>query len=865
MSQLLHTLEQLLQRQITDRGMVIWYDPGKEYAAAVGRIELDGAIILRYEDGFFRLREQLEPWIEWIDEVGRPIADKELPPKLVVYIPRARDESCFALIEAETAGCVLEPGAAVTERNTRLAGLVERLYARIFPEKASHVARQVEEGLLTFEDVEQMSEEAQSGATGAMKLIFGQAAPVEVLLRFAASADFDPRIAEKNALGELGGLITQEVGLEIPSQGTVDELRAALRKHLLMGELALKLPEARRSVLGESLAPPDKDVHRDTIRHLCQTWRNRLDLQEAYAEAAAEVEASTDFGNLQITAEEARGAESFAFLETILLAHAGKDLLGGKPKKAAQIAAERRGTFWVRRNPELLLQWSLVETAAELLAEAGAISEALKKRKWSVSEMVDAYTSHARPWMWLDTLARRLESRYARFEFEGEAGAAPWEKIMARCRTIYLGTLDVVAVAYTKALEQEGFQSANIPSQSRIFAEHVAPLLGASKKTAYVLVDALRYEMASDLVEGLDREFAHELTPALGQLPGITPVGMASLMPGAENGLNLEKISGKLHVTISGQRITDRTSRLGWLTDRIGDGVAVAKLGYIVRIPPKKRKELGAARMLVVTSQEIDRIGEGESGEEEARIYMDEVLEKLRRGLRNLAALGFEEIVVTADHGFIFAEGFEEGLKMDPPGGETVELHPRCWIGQGGNAAEGYFRVPASSLELGGSLECAFPRSLGTFKVKGGSGAYFHGGASLQEQIIPVLQLSKKAERAGKASGLRWSLTLPKSTITNRFFSVSVALANEEMFAPEPQSVEIEVVSGKEVVGHAAMASYGYEEATREIIVEPGKPNSVTLMLSGGSAPATISIRLLDSKTEKQLALLSDIPVNLAL
>lgn len=865
MSQLLHNLEQLLQRQITDRGIVVWYDTDKSYTKAVDRLDLEGVSLLKCDDGYFRLREQLEPWLEWIDDSGRPEPEREIPPKLLVYVPQAREDSHFALIEIETSGVVVEPGASVAERNTRLVGLVERLYARIAPEKAAHVARQVEDGLLTFEDVEQMSEEAGSSATGALKLIFGQASPVDVLLLFAATDEYDARIQERNALGELADLIEQEIGLSAAGKSTPDSMRELLVRHLLVGELALALPEALRGQLPLSSDLPAKTVQRDTILHLCQTWRNRLDLQEAYAAAAENLERTSGVEGLGLSADGMEALETFAFIDSLLLAQAGDALLGGNPDRAGHLAEGRRSSFWNRRSPEIILQWSLVETAANLLRGATAICDVIKKRKWSLGEMVDAYVHHASPWMRLDTLARHLESRFARFDFVGAPRSPDWEKVMARCRSAYLTSLDLMTEAYTKALEASGFQDQKIPAQGRIFRDRVAPLITDGKKAAYVLVDALRYEMAADLVEGLAREFRFELAPVLGQLPGITPIGMASLMPGAEDGLSLEKNAGKLQVIVGGKRITDRTSRMAWLESRVGEGTLVVKLGDIARLTPKKRKDLGASRLLVVTSQEIDRLGEGESEDDQARIYMDEVLDKLRRGIRNLASIGFTEIVVSADHGFIFAEGFEEGLKMDAPGGDTVELHPRCWIGLGGNSAPGYFRVAASGLELGGSLECAFPRGLGTFKVKGGAGAYFHGGASLQEQVVPVIHLSRKAPIADKGSSTRWSVFFPKKAVTNRFFSVTVSMEGEEIFAPEPKTVRVDIISGKDVVGDVAMAAYGFEESAREITVEAGKPNSVTMRLSAGTIPAHVDLRVIDSKNDTVLATLAKLPVNLAL
>ena len=864
MPKLTDSLSQLIQRQINERGIVVWYDPDKAYAQAVDALNLEGVTVLKYVDGYFRLREELENWLEWIDEKGRPIADGEVPPKLLVYVPQYRPESHYALIEVETAGVVVEPGAPVTERNTRLSGLVERVFTKISPEKAGHVARQVEDGLLTFEEVEQMAEDAGSTATGALKLIFGQASPVEVLLRFASSTDLDGKVTEKNAFKELATLIEEETGLATGKLKTPPTLREALVRHLLLGEVSLALPESHRSGVLELLELPGKAVQRDTLLHLCQTWRNRLDFQEAYASAAEALEQTAGIPHLVLPSDAIASLETFSSLDLPLLAEAADALLKGEGQRAAERAALRRPTFWNRRLPQLQLQWSLVEVAAALQQEAHAISLALKKRKWPLDELITAYTSHSTPWMKLDTLARHLDSRYARFDFEHEHGVPDWEKVVARCRTTYLATLDLLTEAWTRALEEAEFSSTTAQPQSQVFKDAVAPLLAAGRRTAYLLVDALRYEMATELLEGLGGDFSIDLRPALGQLPSITPVGMASLMPGAENGLTVEKQGGKMHVSVGGKRITDRASRMTWLQEKTGEGTLVLKLGEIIRLTPKKKKELSYAKLIVVTSQEIDRIGEGGSEDDEARIYMDDVLEKLRRGIRNLAAAGVTDFVIAADHGFIFAEGFEIGLKMDPPGGDTLELHARCWLGQGGAAANGYFRVASSTLELGGALDCAFPRGLGTFKVKGGAGAYFHGGASPQEQVIPVACLTRKAA-APKSSAARVVIGFVKNAITNRFFSVTLTLESDEMFAPEKRQVRLEVLNGKDAIGHPAMASYGFEEGTREITLEPGQPNSTTLMLTASTFPPTVTLRVIDSKNESVLATLADLPLNLAL
>src|SRR5450759_2679684 len=89
-----------------------------------------------------------------VNAEGRPKDDCGVPPNVVVYVPIDRAQTSHALIEAETAGIVIEPGAEVAERNTRLRVQAEAFFAEVAPEKASHLARQVDEGLLTLEDLD---------------------------------------------------------------------------------------------------------------------------------------------------------------------------------------------------------------------------------------------------------------------------------------------------------------------------------------------------------------------------------------------------------------------------------------------------------------------------------------------------------------------------------------------------------------------------------------------------------------------------------------------------------------------------------------------------------------------------------------
>ena len=851
-------LRALLAGRLDQRGLVVWYDPQRAYGELLERLDLD-ALVVRYDDGFFRLRELLEPHLEWVEEGGALRPEALHPPRLLVYVPLERSASEYALIEAETSGAVVEPGAADPECDSRLGRLVELLFGELQPARAAHLARQADERLLRLDELDRMAEEAGT-PRGALALVFGSSSSVEILLAFLADPALDDAIEQKQALPELADLVCTDTGLEPAPADTTAGLREALERHLLLAEPALALPvEALPPALRE-LRLPASAAQRDILSVLCRQWRDRLSLRQAYAAAADRVEAQVGAAGLTFSPRSLAPLETFYSFECRLLLFSLEQLQAGEVQDAAALSAARAGGFWSRERPEARLHWALVEAAAELLQRAETVQAALKGRKWSLTELIDAYARQDQPWLAVDRLERTLELRYAHATGGFEDG--PLEAVMALCRRRYAETLDALARAFSAAGAAASFQADNALAHTEVYRKAVAPSLAEGRRVAYVLVDALRYEMAGALTEGLGEEYEIRLEPVLAQLPGLTSVGMAALLPGAEHGLELREEGGGLGVLLGGRLLRDRATRLAWLAEKSGVPTAALKLSETLRLSPRRKKELEEVRLLVVTSQELDRHGEEGEEDEEVRRYMDEVLEKLRRAIRCLASAGFEDIVLAADHGFYFAEGLDPGLLMDPPGGRTLELKGRAWVGRGGSAGEGYLRLKASELALGGDLELAFPAGLGAFRVKGGAGRYFHGGASLQEALLPLCRLRRRAA-APDFGILVVELALARPVVTSRFFSVQASLKAEGLAGEGRKRVRLEVLAGREEAGAAVLAAYGFDEASREILLEAGRPNAVTVQLTAASPPPAISLRAVDCESGLVLARLADIPVSL--
>jgi len=854
-------LKAQIEKQIENKGIVVWYDPEKAYVKMVQSLDIEGIPVLRFEDSFLRLRKKAEQYLEFIKPDGKPRHDCSVPPRLLVYVPLDRRDTHHALVELETAGVIMEPGVHSLPLNTRLRLVGEQVFKTISPDSLEDIAQQIEAGLLNLEDLDRIAEEAGALSTAVIKLIFKTNAATEVALEFAAVDHHDDELNSKKAMPELMGLFRSELGIDLDAGKSPKEARQEFRRILLLTDLIGSLQGKETPAALTSVQIPQKQTHVDKVTNICKVWRNRADYVEPYEQASLGVEQEAGLANVDLNLDTLGSVETFPFVEQLLLLQAEKCILDGKPDKARELTVKRRNSFWSLRDHTNQLRWALLDDAAQILNFCSSITQDLKTVEKCPPAMVKIYVEHDSPWYILDTHYRHLETKYSTFELELGREHRTLEQVIALIRQKYSQTVERCIEAFTDALRNADFQIGGYLPQGKIFQKYGLTGTGNVEKTAYVLVDALRYEMGRELLDGLSEEFEVTIEVSIAQLPSITPVGMAALMPGVEKGLELvEMPGGKIAITVGSETLKDRASRLKYFCQAVGNDATVLKLNELMKPSAETKKKIKGSSLILVTSQEIDRWGE-EGEEDEARIFMEQVLERLRTGIRNLGRLGATRLIVTADHGHLFGETIASGMKMDQPGGKTVELHRRVWIGKGGTTGEGYLRVKASQLGLGGDLEFAFPKSLSCFKA-GGSAAYFHGGISLQELVIPVILLKTKMVCKKPSGDTRIDLKMAKPTITNRFFSVTALFTWDGMFGTKTVRVKVEIKAGRKEVGFAAMAAYGFED--KEIVLEIDKENPITLMLSQTDVEK-VSISLLDAVSQVEIARLDNIPVNITI
>jgi hypothetical protein len=849
----MHPLHDYIVKQLAERlrskKLVVWYDVRGEFAPFVAelrggprisrelvQVSVGGiaALLAEYAGSMFELRAIVE------EHVGG-----DAPESFVIYLPGCeRDRDASVLMELEKAGDCYEPQLRRVARNV----LRQRYTDGVIDEMLA--TERVAYGDLARASSDTTSAEPPS----ILKIIFHEAGSNDTLLAaWLANDARDKEIATKEATEELKKLIRSRLGLELPDDASLAKLRSVTVRYVLAGEFRSYLTcPAPASLDG---IPSAKTKEQEAAQRV-QARRLRADFSGAYAAIADRVEEELGLRNVQLPAEGLGGIDTFRFEERLLAAHCGELIAHSKFDEAASFIAGREHSFWLDRDVARKAQWEALRRMAELGSVAVAIRVAVSKASGDVNAWIEAYTAKD-GWHRLDQTQRRLETWVANLDDE------PDERALGIVRRTYEDALHLMATDFVKLLVKAGWVASTSLHQTRVFSEIVSD---RPKPVAYFLVDAMRFEMGMELAERLPKTAEVSVRHAITALPSITTIGMAALQPGASRSFTVIEQGGKLGVRIEDAFLPDLTARKRFATARIPNLVDLTLDELLSLQPSKLAKKLDGAQIVVVRSQEIDHAGEA-GFTFHARQVMDTVIDNLARSIRKLAAAGVEHAVVSADHGHLFfASDRDESMRTDAPGGDTVELHRRCWIGRGGATPPGSVRVTAASLGYASDLEFVFPTGAGVFRA-GGDLAFHHGGPSLQEVVIPVVTVRTNVFESARPSAGPITVSGSPEAVTNRIFSVTLAFGGKQLMLGASEIVvrPLLMSAGRQVgtVGMAVNAEF--DRATGCVRLEPNRPVTIAFLLSDESV-ASLRIVVLDPANDAELYRSAiDIPIRLGL
>jgi uncharacterized protein (TIGR02687 family) len=280
-----------------------------------------------------------------------------------------------------------------------------------------------------------------------------------------------------------------------------------------------------------------------------------------------------------------------------------------------------------------------------------------------------------------------------------------------------------------------------IGRQREFYPEYVAPASGRGSRAFVVISDALRYEVAAELTEQLNRLTKGKATLEAQQaiFPSITKFGMAAMLPGK----NLT-VNDKMDVLIDGKPTDDTEKREAILKSANPNSVAVSFNTLRVEMKQQERRELVAGKEVVyIYHNEIDANGDKPQTEkkvfEACRTAVEELLAVVKIIVNELSGT---HIFITADHGFLYTYNpLEESDKIGRQiiEGEIYETGRRYALVEKDAKAD-YLLPVRTDGEIGGMpMKGYAPRDTIRIRIQGGGNNYVHGGVSLQEMVVPVI------------------------------------------------------------------------------------------------------------------------------
>ena len=194
---------------------------------------------------------------------------------------------------------------------------------------------------------------------------------------------------------------------------------------------------------------------------------------------------------------------------------------------------------------------------------------------------------------------------------------------------------------------------------------------------------------------------------------------------------------------------------------------------------------MGDAEIIYVYHNKIDATGEEYSTERDVFAACDTAIDDLV-ALVKIAAndLGISRVVITADHGFIYTrDALAEREKVGKAdiGAETVRLGRRYAILDDAVLEDALFIKMNMDDMQGGVYVGISPRECVRIKKAGPGECYVHGGASLQEMCVPVIQFRNR--KGGSAGYVEQQVATLKLLSTSR--RVNSMIFRVELFQPE--------------------------------------------------------------------------------
>jgi uncharacterized protein (TIGR02687 family) len=281
--------------------------------------------------------------------------------------------------------------------------------------------------------------------------------------------------------------------------------------------------------------------------------------------------------------------------------------------------------------------------------------------------------------------------------------------------------------------------------QNEFFARSVGAFQSKGNKVCVVISDALRYEIGAQLA-GLIRQedrYDAKLSHLVTKLPSYTQLGMAALLPHESLQIRSDDSGG---VLVDGSSSQGLEARRAILDARLPGKTTALKVDQLFNLKADEARALTRDHEVIYIYQNrIDSVGHSLDTEQKVFQATQDAIDELLLVVKKLFNANASSVLVTADHGFLYQHSVEESdYTTAEPGGEVLFSDRRFLIGRNMSEVDGVKKFTSAQLGLTGDAEVVVPKSINRFRKQGSATRFTHGGCTLQEVVIPLVDVKKR-------------------------------------------------------------------------------------------------------------------------
>lgn len=263
---------------------------------------------------------------------------------------------------------------------------------------------------------------------------------------------------------------------------------------------------------------------------------------------------------------------------------------------------------------------------------------------------------------------------------------------------------------------------------------------GIQKKVVVIVSDALRYEVAQELIGVLAaRKHIARLNMGIAMLPSETKFCKPALLPHRSLRLYAE-VDGTQNMGVD-DRILDTMDKRTEQVDAYRQGAVCVDYETVGKYEQDKNREIFKHPLVYVMHNTIDDKSHSAVAKDIVGSCRDAIneLETLVHKLHE--SYNVTEVYITSDHGFLFNDQVFEDKDKHKVTEDALEKSTRYYLTQSEAAVPGIVKFPLS--EVSGMEEddiyVAVPEGTNRLQAPAGGYRFTHGGASLQELLIPII------------------------------------------------------------------------------------------------------------------------------